>query len=218
MQERSSNRDINPPGCGCFLGFKINSSEAMFRVMGSITTAIRGVRTVSSIALVCVLSAAGAAFAGDAASIEPGAEEINIAGRWVGRSYEFSRANDCGDEPCTLTLDLGRCATGWCGVEVIGNEQRCGATALRLDTGTPNPNGGSTLFKGKLALAQGTEPYVVEVYLYPKGEVRDQPELEVTGDTGGEFRLFRRSFPFNATLALTGQAQCRPDATVSMLD
>lgn len=188
--------------------------------MGSKTTAIRGVRTVSSIALVCVLAAAGAAFAGEPQSGEAAkAALIDIAGRWEGRSFELARTKDCGgDEPCTLTLDLARCATGWCGVEVIGRERRCGTTALKLDGGVVNPEGGLTLFKGKLELAQGTEPYVVEVYLYPPNGGDDKSALEITGDTGGEFRMFRRSFPFNATLARAGDAACRPDATVSMLD
>lgn len=188
--------------------------------MGSKTTVIRGIRTVSSIALVCVLAAAGAAFGGAPQSGETAkAAPIDIAGRWEGRSFELARAKDCGgDVACTLTLDLARCATGWCGVEVVGRERRCGTTALKLDAGAINPEGGSTLFKGKLELAQGTEPYVVEVYLYPPAASGEKSALEITGDTGGEFRMFRRSFPFNATLARAGDAVCRPDATVSMLD
>lgn len=187
--------------------------------MGSKTRRIRGIRTVSSIALLCVLSAAGPALAGDAADSKPADTEqaaIDLAGRWEGRTFELARAGDCGGAPCTLTLDLVRCTTGWCGVEVIGAEHRCGATALKLDAGEANPDG-ATVFKGKLELAKGTEPYVVEAYLVPPSSGEDTAEFQITGDTGGEFRMFRRSFPFNATLVRAGDAQCRPDATVSLL-
>jgi len=142
----------------------------------------------------------------------------DISGRWEGPTYELARrGDDCGGKPCTLMLDVVRCATGWCGVEVIGSERRCGATALKLDGGEGNP-GGNTLFKGKLELAQGTEPYVVEAYLLDFGEGAEKRELEIAGDTGGEFRMFRRSFPFHATLARISDAQCRPETTVSSLD
>lgn len=186
--------------------------------MGSKTRRIRGFRTVFSIALLCVLSAAGPALAGeDASGAKPAeAATVDIAGRWEGRTYELARSDGCDGKPCTLTLDLVRCAAGWCGVEVIGAGHRCGATALRLDAGEANPNG-PAVFKGKLELAQGTEPYVIEAYLVGPSAGDDTSELQLTGDTGGEFRMFRRSFPFNATLVRAGDAQCRPDATVSML-
>lgn len=178
------------------------------------------IRIASSFALLCVLAAASASLAGDAEA--PSAETlpaaVDLSGRWEGRSFELARASaDCGDKPCTLTLDLARCAGGWCGVEVIGTEQRCGATALRLDAGAGG-NGSVTTFKGKLALAKGTEPYVVEAYLVSDAPATGARELQITGDTGGEFRVFRRSFPFNATLARTSEAHCRPESTVSLLD
>lgn len=158
---------------------------------------------------------------------EPGAAQnaaaavrIDIAGRWQGRTYELSRdRRTCGEGGCTLTLDLVACGSGWCGVEVeTGN--RCGATAMRLDGGTPSQSSGSPLFKGSLSLAKGTEPYVVEVNFFAigHGEGDGAPELNIVGDTGGEFRMFRRSFPFNATLAKVGEATCRPESTVSLRD
>ncbi len=142
---------------------------------------------------------------------------MDIAGRWEGRTFELARrASDCGDKPCTLTLDVARCATGWCGVEVIGSEQRCGSTALKLDAG--EASGGSTLFKGKLELAKGTEPYVVEAYLVTMSGDAIEKQLQIVGDTGGEFRMFRRSFPFNATLAKSGEGRCKPETTVSSIE
>ena len=173
-----------------------------------------------SIAALCVLAAAVPAHADDPALSGPSAHAAaaDLAGRWEGRTYELARRrSDCDGKPCTLTLDLGPCGTGWCGVEVIGAAQRCGATALKLDGGEANP-GGSTLFKGKLELAEGTEPYVVEVYLVTMNEEAGaKRELQIAGDTGGEFRMFRRSFPFNATLAQIGEAKCRPETSVSSL-
>ncbi|MCC7250739.1 hypothetical protein [Hyphomicrobium sp.] len=184
--------------------------------------AARGIRIIASIAALCVLATAGQlARAGDVAddtTPAPTQATVDLAGRWEGRSYEMARAGvDCGDKPCMLTLDLARCGDGWCGIEVIGREQRCGATALRLDAGAANP-GGSALYKGKLELAKGTEPYVVEAYLMSMAEGETQRELQIVGDTGGEFRMFRRSFPFNATLARISEARCQPESTVSLLD
>jgi hypothetical protein len=180
----------------------------------------RGIRIVASIAALCVLAAAGGATAEPATPAKPvdAREAPDLAGRWEGRAFELTRArSDCGDEPCTLTLDVARCADGWCGVEVLGTERRCGGTALRLDGGAAN-GGEVTLFKGKLALAKGTEPYVVEVYLVATDVGEAKRELQITGDTGGEFRMFRRSFPFNATLVRVAEARCRPETTVSLLD
>lgn len=181
---------------------------------------IRGIRIVSSFAALCVLAAAGPALAGDTASPPSGdaPAAIDISGRWEGRSFELARrAEDCGDKRCALVVDIARCQTGWCGVEVIGSEQRCGATALKLDGGQAG-GGTSTLFKGKLELAKGSEPYVVEAYLVTMGGDEVRTELQIVGDTGGEFRMFRRSFPFNATLVRSGDAHCRPESTVSLLD
>jgi hypothetical protein len=189
----------------------------------------RAGRIVSSFAVLCVLAAAGLApptakpaLAGEASADQAGEAApvaLDLAGRWEGRSFELSQRKtaDCGENRCILVVDIAKCQTGWCGVEVIGTEQRCGATALRLDGGQA-AGGTSTLFKGKLELAKGTEPYIVEAYLIPKNGGEAQTELQITGDTGGEFRMFRRSFPFNATLVRSGDAHCRPESTVSLLD
>jgi hypothetical protein len=37
----------------------------------------------------------------------------------------------------------------------------------------------------------------------------------MTGDTGGEFRMFRRTFPFHATLTRTSEATCKLEKPVS---
>jgi hypothetical protein len=192
----------------------INFREVRFRAMGSRT---RGIRIISSVAALCVLAAAGEALAedagDDAALDQPAATEL--AGRWEGASFALGRAaSDCGDRNCTLVLDLAPCQSGWCGVEVKANAT-CGATALKLNAG--EAGNGNVQFKGKLELAHGTEPYVVEVYLR-HDDGPSKSVIEIIGDTGGEFRMFRRTFPFNATLARTGDAKCRPEGAVSLLD
>jgi hypothetical protein len=173
-----------------------------------------------SLAALCVLAWAVPAGAEDATS-RPNADvaaAADLSGRWEGQTYELARArSDCGEGPCKLTLDVAKCGTGWCGVEVVGAERRCGGTALKLDGGGAD-GGSAPVFKGNLSLAKGTEPYVVEVsYLTGPAAGEIEPQLQIVGDTGGEFRMFRRSFPFNATLARTGDATCRPESTVSML-
>lgn len=165
---------------------------------------MRRVLIASTLAYLCVTAAAPAS-AGVAAS--------DVAGRWhVDRIWMSTRANDCEAGKCGLTLDIVACGTGWCGIEV-SDKNVCGATSLRFDSGKSETSGGM-LFSGKLELARGTEPYVVEAYL--RGAEGDAPaELSITGDTGGEFRVFRRSFPFHATLARAGSATCKLDKPVS---
>lgn len=184
------------------------------------TLTSRGIQFVSSFTLVCVLAAAAVAVEPSNAPPAPdgstGTVLADLSGRWEGRTYELARRGaDCDGQPCTLTLDLVRCGEGWCGVEVTGAARTCGTTALTLDGGVAGKFGP---FKGKLALAKGTEPYVVEAYLLSSSEGEAKAELEIAGDTGGEFRVFRRSFPFNATLARSGEALCRAESKVSSLD
>jgi hypothetical protein len=157
--------------------------------------------------VLCVMAAAGPAVA----ELAPG----DISGRWEGENRSFvapaPQGPACEHGRCKLTLDIVRCAGGWCGIEVGGNNV-CGATALKLDAGTAGT--GNVLFTGRLELARGTEPYVVQAYLLPASGGASVT-LHITGDTGGEFRIFRRSFPFQATLARTSDAACRAEQKVS---
>jgi hypothetical protein len=156
-----------------------------------------------------------AAAAATLATATPRAETISaptIAGRWQGTNYMLAaRAPDCDGGRCTLTLDIVPCATGWCGIEVA-SDNTCGGTALRLDAG--EAGGATTVYSGRLELARGTEPYVVQAYLMPaSGD--DKEWLEIQGDTGGEFRIYRRSFPFNAHLVRAGDAICKTEKPIS---
>ena len=153
----------------------------------------------------CVLATASPLFAGITAA--------NIAGRWQGASY-------AGDAGGPLTLDIVACGTGWCGIKVdVGD--KCGGTALKIDAGEALPDSDYIQFKGSLQLAPGTEPYVVQTSLFMP--TADTPSgaaltLQITGDTGGEFRAYRRSFPFEAQMARIKDAVCQAPETVSSLN
>jgi hypothetical protein len=152
----------------------------------------------------CVLAAASPLSAAITAA--------NIAGRWQGESY----ARDTGGP---LTLDIVACGSGWCGVKVeVGD--KCGGTALKIDSGAAEAGSDYIQFKGTLELAPGTEPYVVQTSLFVPAP--DSPSgaaltLQITGDTGGEFRAYRRSFPFEAQMTRIKDAVCHAPQTVSSL-
>lgn len=150
---------------------------------------------------ICVLAAA-TPFASDAYAASLSAADI--AGRWQGDSY----TRETGGK---LTLDIVACGTGWCGIKIADNNA-CGATALKLDGGTLE--GENLVFKGTLELARGTEPYVIHSYLMPATDGAPAT-LQLIGDTGGQFRAYRRSFPFEAQLTRASDPVCHTPATVS---
>jgi hypothetical protein len=160
-----------------------------------------------SVALVCVLVTAAPALA-----TEPAKDRVELAGRWEGPNYRLAaRADDCAGAKCRMILDISPCGDGWCGVEV-SPENKCMGTALTVAAGERTEY--ATVFKGRLELARGTEPYVVQAYLIPAAN-GDTERLDIAGDTGGEFRAFRRSFPFNAQLARAGEVHCKAEKPVS---
>ena len=162
-----------------------------------------------SVIALCVFAAAAPAAATETAAALGG---VQLAGRWEGPNYRMAaRSDDCGGTKCRMTLDISRCGEGWCGIEV-SPENKCLGTAMTVDAGEPTQF--ATLHKGRLELARGTEPYVIQAYLMPASA--GEPErLEIAGDTGDEFRMFRRSFPFNAQLVRAGDVHCRADKPVS---
>ncbi len=167
----------------------------MFRANG------RGVKTIMRISLVvvCVLAAAAPALA--ALSVP------SLGGRWQGPNYRMAaKSPECNNGACELTLDIVPCGKDWCGIEV-GRDDKCGTTALKLAVA-----GDGDQLQGTLSLAAGTEPYVIRAHIVTGDGPDAAPRLSLTGDTGGEFRIYRRSFPFHATLARIGDAVCK-DAT-----
>jgi hypothetical protein len=132
----------------------------------------------------------------------------SIAGRWSGTPYAIR--NDitrCGSGECNLVLDIVACGAGWCGIEV-DKDNACADELMQLKphSDTQRRNG----FEGKLTLAKGTQEYVIDVTA--DDALGGQPAtLEIVGDTGPEFRWFRRSFPFHAALTRIGDALCRSE-------
>lgn len=160
------------------------------------------VRTLLS-AGVCVLAVAALIASGAAASE---LDASSIAGRWTGASY-WEKGHGI------LTLDIAKCGAGWCGVKVEVGET-CGAVALRVGARAVDEN--SARFEGSLALAAGTEPYQVHVAIFPLND-DGRPQMQITGDTGGEYRAYRRSFPFEAALARVQDPVCHAPRDVSSL-
>ena len=196
--------------------------QRQLRALGFIKICIKDVAAVSVIAGLMVAAPHGfSAAAGDkskqkAASAEP----ITLAGRWNGTRYAYNlrvpNVQDCGGKPCTLTYDIVACPDGWCGIAVT-DATSCGAVALHLK---PEAKANRReAFTGKLELAKGSAPYTVEAWYSPSGstagEGSDQAHLNFVGDTGGELLMMRRSFPFQAELTRTGDAQCTLEKATS---
>jgi hypothetical protein len=145
-----------------------------------------------------------------ASSLSAGITAANIAGRWQGDSW-------ASDASGPLTLDIVACGEGWCGIKVEAND-KCGGTALKIDAGVMQDD--YVQFTGTLQLAPGTEPYVVHTSIFmptPDDPPGTPLKLQITGDTGGEFRAYRRSFPFEAQMARVRDAACQAPQTVSAL-
>jgi len=157
-----------------------------------------------SICSAFLLLAALIPLSGAAAARELKATEI--AGRWTGASY-----SDVGSG--TLTLDIVSCGAGWCGVKVEAGD-KCGGTALRLTRGIVEEN--NAQFEGTLVLAAATEPYTIRATIFPPEEGKPL-EMQMTGDTGGVYRAFRRSFPFESGMSRVQEAVCYAPETVSSL-
>jgi hypothetical protein len=153
--------------------------------------------------IICVLAAA-APLAADAIAAD--LKVTDIAGRWQGNSWSEESGN-------TLTLDIVACGDGWCGIRVAANDT-CAGTALKVGAGIVEEN--NARFEGTLELAPGTEPYTVHATIFPPEEGKPLA-MQITGDTGGQFRAYRRSFPFEAQIARVRDAVCQAPQTVSAL-
>ena len=169
-------------------------------------------------ALVCGLSAAGLAIAGDAPSSADKPLEFatlaspSIAGRWSGTPHAVRHdASRCGPDGCKLVLDIVACGAGWCGIEV-DRQNTCAGEALQLAVHRDPKR--EAAFEGRFSLGKDTQGYVVEATFEAPEEGRPA-RLYLVGDTGPEFMMFRRSFPFHAALTRTGDPVCETDKPVS---
>ena len=192
---------------------------------------VASVMTIASVVATHGFSAAAGEVAGaksaEAVPEAVGARDagpINLAGRWTGPHYGYARVGPkaaresaggpCGDKPCTLTYDIVKCDGGWCGI-AVSDAMPCGAIGLRL-SGDAAPNRPNA-FTGKLELAKGAAPYVIEAwYGAPEEGAADaMPRLSLIGDTGTELLMMRRSFPFQAELNRIADAQCTLEKATS---
>jgi hypothetical protein len=115
----------------------------------------------------------------------------------------------CGEKGCTLTLDIVACGDGWCGI-TVDDQGACGAKSMQLSPMPEEPNG----FLGRLSLAAGADDYAVQV-IWRDPEPGQPAVLYISGNTGPEFMMFRRSFPLEARLARSGDVVCKPEKPLS---
>ena len=169
-----------------------------------------------SFALTCGAFAANSKSAGQEAAAHKTVVAIapaEIAGRWSGHYYGHgSHRAECAGTSCTITLDISACATGWCGVRVK-DDGGCGGVAMTVVTAEARAN--AQKFTGKLDLVPGADAYVIEATLWKSDDGEPQRFINMIGDTGAELRFMRRSFPFEAALARSGDAVCGAEKPVS---
>ena len=158
--------------------------KTVMRVAGSVAA--------SMVSALCVAAVASA--------LEPPTAD-DIAGRWQSDRQLVH-----------LTLDVSRCGSGWCGVEVKP-DQTCGHLALRLAEGQRREHDRSAIeFRGRFEFIPGAQAYIVRATIH-----QDQrgPHLMIVGSTDDDVGFLRRRYPFQQLMARTGDAQCRADPKTS---
>jgi hypothetical protein len=173
---------------------------------------VAAVITVAVIASGIIASSlGGSAAAEDGNNANVAQHSISLAGRWSGPHYGYGRqgsSEHCA-AGCALTYDIVACKDGWCGI-AVNADKTCGRIGVRLAADAKSEGG--IEFNGKLELTKGSAPYTVKAwYRADDGRIG----LHVLGDTGPELLLMRRSFPFQADLARTGDATCTLDKATS---
>lgn len=163
-----------------------------------------------TIALTYGAHAAGSA-AGKATSM---VKAEQIAGRWSGNHYGYGDIHaKCAGKPCTLTLDISACPGGWCGV-LVKDDGACGARGMKVEAAEGKESW--LRFDGKLEIEPKAASYVIQATLWGEKDQATAPaHLDIVGDTGPDLMFMRRSFPFQAHLARTGEAQCSSEKATS---
>lgn len=164
----------------------------------------------------------------NAGPVAPGAAaSADISGRWTGTPSGYDMIKrDCGPAGCKLVLDITACGDAWCGVRVETSgtdksEQCVPGVAMRMTPKKPIPaedeDTTTKSFEGKLELAAGSQPYVIEAHVWQPGtsDTKLNRQLRIIGDTGSEMLMLRRSFPLQATLERVADATCKSDKPVS---
>lgn len=135
----------------------------------------------------------------------------DFAGRWSGTYHSFGAARaKCDGGPCMLTLDISQCEKGWCGF-LVKSDGTCGPAAMTVEVEKGKEN--FLRFNGRLEFDPKAASYAVQATLWASdGGVKS---LDIIGDTGKELVLMRRSFPFSAHLARSGEAVCTASKATS---
>lgn len=124
------------------------------------------------------------------AGAAPGTPE----GRWQGQAHQ------------PMTLDITRCAQGWCGV-LVEADGRCGPRALTVPgiaSLGPTTEGEAT---GRLVLPGHPRPYAAQLVMTRTRE--GSPQLMLQGvEEGLRHPFARRIFPVQAFMARIGDARC----------
>ena len=177
-------------------------SRIMIGITGAIVVALCGVTA--------AVLATTSALAGDMPKTKAVAVAAlstpSLAGRGSGTPHVIRNdATRCADGDCKLVVDIVACSSGWCAIEV-DKQNACAAEVMQLKTHTDTKR--TDAFEGKLSLGKETQTYVIDAHLMAAED--DTPAMiELVGDTGPEFRWFRRSFPFHAALTRVGDATCK---------
>ena len=137
----------------------------------------------------------------------------DITGRWTGNHHSYGAARmKCDGKPCTMTLDIAACGSAWCGV-LVKEDGSCGGSAMKVETAEAKDSW--QRFKGRLELDPKAASYVIQATVWRAEDGQEAPQLEIIGDTGTELMFMRRSFPFQAHMARTGEAVCTTDKATS---
>ena len=153
--------------------------------------------------------ASGAAPAAVAAPAVLKAEDF--AGRWSGSYHGFGEMRTrCNGGSCKITLDIAPCGTSWCGV-MVKEDGACGGVAMKAELGDAKETW--MQFNGNLELDPKAAGYVIQATLWVDDE--GKRGVEIIGDTGKELMFMRRSFPFSARLARSGDAVCTSEKPTS---
>ncbi len=120
--------------------------------------------------------------------------QTRAARRSPGAGRDESYAGDSGGP---LTLDIVACGRAGAGSSVEAND-KCGGTALKLDAGGTSRSNTTSVRGHARARAGNRALRRADVGLRAGPEPAGALELQIIGDTGGQFRAYRRSFPFEA--------------------
>lgn len=137
-----------------------------------------------------IVALSGAFFAPGAASAF---EESVLEGRWKAAERD-------------LVIDVSRCGAQYCGQQVKPQNQ-CGATVLKLAFKT-RAEDGILMFEGQLDLPGEGRSYAARLWV-AKGTDKASEVVTLEGDDP-KAGFASREFPFEATLARSGAATCRP--------